>query len=222
VCTSAHMLQDHPTGLWIEEAATPYYMFKKAGYSVILASPKGGPIPIDSQSVMGPFFTQAAKDFMHDREGIHVLSHSEKLSEIDMDSVDALYVTGGHGACADLVDDPALRSAIEKLYANDKIVAADCHGPVCLAGCKKPDGTPLVAGKIVTAFTNTEEAEVMLSNKVPFLLEDRFKEQGATFERGMDWSSNVRVDGKLVTGQNPQSSEECAQAVINLLSGNAM
>jgi putative intracellular protease/amidase len=212
------MLKDHPTGLWLEEAASPYYIFKKAGHEVVLASPKGGPIPIDQQSVSTPFFTDEAKEFLHDGAAIGALSHSVPLADIDFSTVGAIFVAGGHGAPADLVDNAELKQGIETLYAADKVVAAVCHGPVCLAQCTKPDGTPLVAGKTVTAFSNTEETEVQLTSYMPFLLEDKFQEQGGHYEKGMDWTSNVRVDGKLVTGQNPQSSQEAAEEVVKLLS----
>lgn len=129
----------------------------------------------------------------------------------------AIYLTGGHGTCIDFIDSKALKAAVETVYANDKIVAADCHGPVGLAGCNKPDGTPLVAGKVVTGFTNSEEDAVQLTEKVPFLIETKFIEQGAKYEKGDDWAPKVCVDGKLVTGQNPASSEACAKEVCKLL-----
>jgi putative intracellular protease/amidase len=198
-CTSANELKGHPTGLWIEECASPYYLFQEKGYEVVLASPAGGAIPIDAAS-MGAF------------------SHSVKLSAIDWTTVDAIYLTGGHGTCADFVTDLNLKQGVETLFAANKVVGAACHGPVGLAQCVKPDGTPLVAGKTVTGFADSEEEAVQLTGIVPFLLEKRFKEQGAKYEKGPDWNSKVCVDGNLVTGQNPQSSEACAQAVITILS----
>ena len=126
-------------------------------------------------------------------------------------------MAGGHGTCVDYIDNPALKAAIETLFASGKVVAADCHGPLCLVDCVKPDGSPLVKDKAVTGFSDSEENAVQLDKLVPFLLETRFKEQGAKYEKTDDWNVHVCVDGKLVTGQNPQSSEECAKAVINLL-----
>jgi putative intracellular protease/amidase len=217
-CTSAHELKGHPTGLWIEECATPYYLFQAKGYEVVLASPLGGAIPIDASSMAEGFFTDAAKKFLHDPVAMGAFSHSVKLSSIDWSAVDAIYLTGGHGTCTDFVSDVDLKLGVETLYAANKVVAADCHGPVGLAQCVKPDGTPLVAGKTVTGFADSEEAAVQLVSIVPFLLESRFKEQGANYEKGDDWNSKVCVDGKLVTGQNPQSSDACAAAVVKLLS----
>ena len=218
VCTSAPELKvGHPTGLWLEEAATPYYMFLEKGFEVVIASPKGGPVPIDSSSMKGDFFTDATKKFMHDPEAIDQLCHSVTLESIDFSAVDAIYLTGGHGPCVDFVDQPVLKKATETMYAANKVVAADCHGPVGLVDCCKPDGTPLVAGKAVTCFADSEEEAVQLAATVPYLLESKFKEQGAKYEKADDWHPNVVVDGKLVTGQNPQSSVACAAEVIKLL-----
>jgi putative intracellular protease/amidase len=217
-CTSANELKGHPTGLWIEECASPYYLFQEKGYEVVLASPAGGAIPIDAASMAEGFFTDAAKKFLHDATAMGAFSHSVKLSAIDWTTVDAIYLTGGHGTCADFVTDLNLKQGVETLFAANKVVGAACHGPVGLAQCVKPDGTPLVAGKTVTGFADSEEETVQLTGIVPFLLEKRFKEQGAKYEKGPDWNSKVCVDGNLVTGQNPQSSEACAQAVITILS----
>jgi putative intracellular protease/amidase len=219
VCTSAGELQGHPTGLWLEELATPYYLFLEQGYTIVVASPAGGAVPIDKNSLGDGFFTNAAKQFLHDAEAINHLSHTVILSSIDFTSglVDALYLTGGHGTCVDFVNNPILQTAIESMYAAGHVVAADCHGPIGLAECNKADGTPLVAGLVVTGFSDTEEDAVQLTSVVPFLIETRFKELGAKYEKSNDWNPKVCIDGMLVTGQNPQSSEDCAKAVISLL-----
>lgn len=219
VSTSATILKGHDTGLWIEELATPYYLFKKAGYEVTVSSPAGGAIPIDKNSMADGFFTDEAQKFMHDAEAVGQLSHSTKLDSIDFSSgIDAIFLCGGHGTCVDFVANSALKSAIETLYAADKIVSAVCHGPNGLPQCNKPDGTPLVKDKVVAGFSDAEEIAVGLHDKVPFMLEAKLKELGAKYERADDWNSKVCVDGNLVTGQNPQSSEACAAAVISALS----
>lgn len=219
VATSANELKGHPTGLWIEELASPYYQFKKAGYDVVLASPTGGAVPIDAASLADGFFTDDAKKFMHDAEGVGQLGHSVKIDTIDFSAgVDAIFLCGGHGTCADFHENLALKNAIETLHAAGRVVAAVCHGPMGLPQCTKPDGTPLVQGKAVTGFTNSEEEAVKLQGLVPFLLESKLKEKGGKYESGDDWTSKVCVDGTLVTGQNPQSSEACAAAVISVLS----
>ena len=201
--------------------ASAYYLFESAGYEITIASPKGGPVPIDAGSLGEGFFTDSAKKFMHDSTAIGKLSHSTPLSDIkfeDDDVADAIFMTGGHGTCVDFVNNATLKKAIEIMYEAKKVVAAVCHGPVCLSDCTKADGSPLVEGLTVTGFSNTEEDAVQLSSLVPFLLETKFKDLGATYERGDDWNSKVCVDGNLVTGQNPQSTEECAEAVIKILS----
>lgn len=210
-------MQGHKTGVWIEEAAVPYYLFREKKFQVILASIKGGEIPIDAASMTGDAFVADAKKFMEDEEAKKKLENSVPLADIDFSTVDAIYLAGGHGTCVDFVADGYLKQAVEQLYAANKIVAADCHGPIGLVQCLKPDKTHLVAGKTVTGFTNSEEDAVSLTSKVPFLIETKFKEQGAKFEAGDDWKSNICIDGNLYTGQNPASSEELAKAVAKAL-----
>ncbi|KAI2498418.1 ThiJ/PfpI family-like [Fragilaria crotonensis] len=215
--TSASELKGHKTGVWLEELAVPYYLFRAKGYQVLVASIKGGEIPIDGASLQGDFYVEAAKKFINDEQAMEKLNNSIPVADIDFKTVDAIYLTGGHGTCVDYITSPDLKNAIELLYANDKVVAADCHGPIGLANCVKPDGTPLVAGKTVTGFSDSEEDAVQLTELVPFLIEAKFKEQGANYEKADDWNPKVCVDGKLVTGQNPQSSDLCAKAVVKLL-----
>ena len=215
--TSSPVFTGGPTGLWLEELAAPYYAFTEAGFEIVVASVLGGPIPIDAGSMGEGFFTDAAKKFMHDAAAVGALCHSVKLDEKMAADADAIYLTGGHGTCADFVGNPVLKAVIESMFAAGKVVAADCHGPIGLVECVKPDGSPLVAGLAVTAFSDSEEGAVGLTEKVPFLLESKFKELGGEYQAGADWNSNVAVAGKLVTGQNPQSSEACAAAVVKLL-----
>jgi len=219
VSTSAADLEGHPTGLWIEELAAPYYIFKNAGFDVVIASPQGGPVPIDAGSMAEGFFTDEAKKFMHDGAAFGALSHSIQLSTIDFsaDNIKAVFICGGHGVEVDFVDNQAMKAAIEKMYAAGRVVAAVCHGPVCLAQCNKPDGEPLVKGLETTGFSNSEENAVGLASKCKWLIEDKFKELGATYSAGDDWGSNVKIAGNLITGQNPQSSVACAEAVLTKL-----
>jgi putative intracellular protease/amidase len=136
---------------------------------------------------------------------------------VDAASLDCLYLAGGHGCCSDFVSEATLKTAVEAVYAAGKIVAADCHGPIGLAQCVKPDGTPLVAGLAVTGFSDSEEGVVQQTGNVPFLIEAKFKEQGGLYESAADWNSKVCVAGNLITGQNPQSSDACAEAVVAAL-----
>jgi putative intracellular protease/amidase len=218
VCTSASELNGHKTGVWVEECAVPYYLFREKGFQVVLASIQGGEIPIDQASLAGDAYVAAAKRLMEDdADALGKLQNSIALSDIDFSTVDAIYLAGGHGTCVDFVADLNLKQAVETVYGSDKIVAADCHGPIGLAQCLKPDKSPLVAGKTVTGFTNAEEDAVGLTSKVPFLIETKFIELGATFKAGDDWKPNICIDGNLFTGQNPASSEELAKAVAKAL-----
>lgn len=185
---------------------------------ITIASPAGGPIPLDENSLKGGFLTEAAKKFLLDAAAMGQLCHSVKLDTIDFGGVDAIFLSAGHGVCADYVDCPPLKAAIEGLYAANKPVAAVCHAPVGLVQCKLPDGTPLVKGKKVTGFSDTEEDAVGLSAIVPFMTEARLKELGASYEKADDWHSKVCVDGNLITGQNPQSSEAGAMEVVKMIS----
>ena len=146
------------------------------------------------------------------------LSHSKKLSEVDLSTVDAMFIAGGHGVC---VDGPAMKVAIETVYNAGKVVAADCHGPYALVGCNKADGTPLVAGLKVTGFTNVEEEQAGATAWVEAnskFIETEFKALGGLFEHADPWNSHVVEDGNLVTCQNPQSADAGAQKVIEILS----
>jgi len=223
-CTSGAFLGSHPTGLWMEELAAPYYKLKDAGFTVILASTKGGPVPIDGASMGEGFFTDAARKFMSDGTAIGELSHTLAIGTVDLGAVSALLMPGGHGTAVDFPEDADLKKAIETMYGAGKVVATVCHGPICLAQCKKPDGSPLVAGLSICGFTNTEEAAVGLTSAVPFLIEDKLQELGGKWERADDWNSKVTVDSSaatLICGQNPQSSEGVADAIIEVLKGQA-
>lgn len=225
VATSASDLKGHKTGCWLEELAVPYTLFQKKGYQVVLASPAGGEIPLDAASLSGDFFTPVCQAFMQEEETAQRLTKSQPLSAIDFKTVDAIYLTGGHGTCVDFIQNETLKNAIETVYAAGKVVAADCHGVIALTDCtiiggdnNKKDQTPLVKDKNVTGFANSEEDAVKLSDKVPFMLEDKLKELGAHYTKAdADWGPHVVVDGKLITGQNPGSSELCAQKTVELL-----
>lgn len=224
VNTSAGEFTGGPTGVWLEECATPYYIFKDAGFEVEMANPAGGCSPIDAASLGEGFFTDAAKKFMHDPAAFGMFCHQKKLADIvtlwnigapnGLMSYDCIYLSGGHGTCTDFVDNKTLKAAIEGMLKAGKIVAADCHGPIALAQCVTPTGEPLIKDRVVTGFNNSEEAAVQQTENVPFLIETKFIELGAKYEKGGDWTSKTCVDGNLITGQNPQSSESCAKAVV--------
>jgi putative intracellular protease/amidase len=207
------------TGFWLEELAAPYYILKDAGLDITLASPKGGQPPLDPKSDDPASQTEAMRRFKGDKAAQAALARTVKLSDVSPDDYDAVFYPGGHGPLWDLSEDRDSIKLIEVLYAAGKPVAAVCHGPAALRGAKAPDGSPLVRGKSVTGFTNTEEAAVKLTDVVPFLVEDMLKEKGGKFSRAADWQPHAVTDGNLITGQNPTSSESTARALVGQLAG---
>ena len=205
------------TGFWLEEFATPYYSFLEAGADVTLASPKGGKPPVDPSSTEEEHQTQATRRFHDDETAKRQLDHTYKLSEIDPDEFDAVFYPGGHGPLWDLADHPHSIELIRSMVESGKPVGAVCHAPAALTEVKDSDGGYIVSGKRVTAFTNTEEEAVDLTDVVPFLVESRLKQRGGQFRRSEDQAPHVEVDGLIVTGQNPASSAPAAEAMIELL-----
>lgn len=205
------------TGFWLEEFAAPYYVFKDAGADVVLASPRGGQPPLDPKSDAPDAQTAATKRFRDDAEASKALASTHRLEDVVDDDFDAIFYPGGHGPLWDLAEDQESIGLIESMYAGGKPVAAVCHAPAVFRHTKGPDGDPLVKGKSVTGFTNTEEAAVGLSGVVPFLVEDMLRENGGRYSKKDDWQPHAITDGHLVTGQNPASSEAAARAVLALL-----
>lgn len=209
----------HPTGVWAEELAVPYYAFTDAGCHVDLASPEGGPVPFDPRSLEtadGPL-PAAVERLQADEALREKIRQSWRAAAIDMHVFDALFVPGGHGAMWDLATDPAVAHLVETAFASGRIVAALCHGPAALVSAKGPDGRFLLEGKHVNSFTDAEEDELGLGDTVPFLLENRLRELGAFFEGGPNWQPYAVRDANLITGQNPQSSALVAQQVLDAL-----
>jgi len=207
------------TGFWIEEFAAPYYVLADAGVETDLASPKGGQPPIDPKSEQPDFQTDATHRFDKDEELKNKLAHTHKLSELNAANYDAVFYPGGHGPLWDLANDADSIKLIETFYNDKKPLALVCHAPGVLIKTKKADGTPLVEGKEVTGFSNTEEEAVKLTNVVPFLVEDELKKLGGKYSKGADWGSYVLKDGLLITGQNPGSSAEAARELLKMLKG---
>lgn len=205
------------TGFWLEEFAAPYYVFKDAGVTITLASPKGGQPPLDPKSAEKDFQTPATERFNSDSEAQAALAHTVPLKTVSADEYDAIFYPGGHGPLWDLAEDPDSIALVETMHAKGKPVAAVCHAPGVLRHARAADGTPLVQGKAVTGFSNTEEAAVGLTEVVPFLVEDELRKAGGTYSKGADWQPHVISAGNLITGQNPASSEPAAQAVLKLL-----
>ncbi len=220
VLTSHNVLGNtgKPTGFWLEEFTAPYYAFTDAGVEVTVASVKGGQPPIDPKSDEPDNQTDSMERFKKDSATQKVLAHTVKLSEVTSEGYDAVFYPGGHGPMWDLVDDKKSIALIEEFYNAGKPVAAVCHAPGVLKNVTY-QGQPIVKGKRVTGFANSEEEAVHLTKVVPFLVEDELKRLGGIYEKGPDWAVYTIVDGRLVTGQNPASSGPAARELIKLLKG---
>lgn len=205
------------TGFWIEEFAAPYYTMADAGVDITIASPKGGQPPIDPKSDEPENQTPATERFHADAALKEKLSQSIVLSTVKESDYDAVFYPGGHGPLWDLANDSDSISLIETFHKNKKPVALVCHAPGALIHVKDENGDPLVKGKDVTGFSNTEEDAVQLTDVVSFLLEDEMVKLGANYSKGADWGSYVKKDGLLITGQNPGSSEETAKLLLKTL-----
>lgn len=202
------------TGFWLEEFAAPYYVFKDAGAKLMLASPLGGQPPVDPKSDDAASQTVATRRFKADGAAQAALAATVQLSTLKPADFDAVFYPGGHGPLWDLAEDAASIALVDAMIAAGKPVAAVCHAPGVLRHARAPGGQPLVQGKNVTGFTNTEEAAAGLTEVVPFLVEDMLAERGAHFTKAADWHPHVVVDGLLITGQNPASSEPAAKALL--------
>lgn len=203
---------DHPTGIWFEEFSVPYNLFRKESFDVTVASPKGGQAPVDPGSLDDVEMTGENK------AACAVLEKTLRLdSDFKAEDYDAVFFPGGHGTMFDLPENPDVQRLVRALDQAGKVLAAVCHGPCCFVNAVRESGSLFVTGREMTAFTDDEEKEVSLDDKMPFLLESRLRELGANFKKEDNWSDHTVVDGNLVTGQNPQSSKSAALAVIKLL-----
>ena len=205
------------TGFWLEELAAPYYVFKDAGAEIVLASPQGGRPPLDPKSNEPGSQTELTHRFEADPAAMAQLAATVRLDSVSQADFDTVFYPGGHGPLWDLAEDRDSIALIESFLAADKPVALVCHAPGVLRHVRTPAGRPLVEGKQVTGFTNSEEAAVGLTDVVPFLVEDELKAKGGNFSRGEDWASYVLRDGLLITGQNPGSSAETATVLLGAL-----
>jgi len=202
------------TGFWLEEFATPYYLFKDAGSAVTLASPLGGQPPLDPKSDEAKAQTDATRRFKTDIAAQAALASTVKLSSLQAANFDAVFYPGGHGPLWDLAEDASSIALINEMIAAGKPVAAVCHAPGVLRHAKAQDGRELVRGRNVAGFTNSEEEASGLTDVVPFLVEDMLKQQGGDYSKAADFQPHVVIDGVLITGQNPASSEPAAKALL--------
>ncbi|MHA4810763.1 type 1 glutamine amidotransferase domain-containing protein [Flavitalea flava] len=208
---------DKKTGTWIEEFATPYYRLADEGVEITIASPKGGLAPIDPKSTLPAYSTPSVKRFFEDQATKNKMGHTVKLELVSAADYDAVFYPGGHGPMWDLPTDPVSISLIQTFYQQGKPTAFVCHGPAALENVTGANGDPLVKGKKVTGYTNTEETTGQTTDMVPFFLEDMLKSKGGVYERGKDWEGFAVADGQLITGQNPASAALVAEKVITAL-----
>ena len=202
------------TGFWLEELAAPYYAFKDAGAEIVLASPKGGQPPLDPKSNEPANQTEMTRRFELDSQATAQLATTVRLDSVSQADFDTVFYPGGHGPLWDLAEDKNSITLIESFIAAGKPVALVCHAPGVLRHVRTPDGEPLVKGKKVTGFTNSEEAAVGLTDIVPFLVEDELKAKGGIYSKIEDWASYIVSDGLLITGQNPASSAAAAALLL--------
>lgn len=205
------------TGFWLEEFASPYYVFIDQSFEVTLASPQGGQPPLDPKSEEPDFQTAATARFRKDDQAQQALANTLRLDSINPDDYDAIFYPGGHGPLWDLAEDKHSISLIEDFYRKGKPLGLVCHAPGVLRHAKNAEKGPLVKGKKVTGFSNTEEEAVQLTKVVPFLVEDMLQQNGGVYCKGDDWGSYAAEDGNLVTGQNPASSEAAALRIVAML-----
>ena len=219
VLTSHDQLGDtgKKTGFWLEEFASPYYHLKDAGVQVTLASPCGGQPPLDPKSYEPDFQTDDTRRFDDDQAAQNELANTAKLAEMKVEDFDAVFYPGGHGPLWDLHNDNDSIALIEGFITAGKPVATVCHAPAVLLKAKDQNGDPLVKGKKVTGFSNSEEAAVELTDVVPYLLEDQLVSMGGVYQKVEDWNSLAVVDGLIITGQNPGSSAAVAEALVKAI-----
>ena len=199
------------TGVWLEEFAVPYLVFRDTGYELTTASPLGGLSPVDEGSM-------SCSNPEEWDECIKILRNTTRLSEVNYRDYDAIFLPGGHGPMFDLANDLLLKEIVEYFYNSDKIVCAVCHGPAGLVLAEDKNGVSILKDKKVTCFTNKEEHIVKRDEAVPFLLETKIRDLGAKFEEASPWSEHVCSDSNLITGQNPKSALLLAEKVIKSLS----
>ncbi|MFD2922833.1 type 1 glutamine amidotransferase domain-containing protein [Halobacillus naozhouensis] len=195
------------TGLWLQEFVEPATECKQAGFEVTGTSLKGGRIPIDPNS----YSNELPRVWDGVMEPIH---NTDKLENIDLTDYAGIFFTGGHGTMFDFPNQNVIQSALQHFIEHDKVIGAICHGPAAFVGMKDANGDSFVKGKTITGFTNKEEEKAGLTDKMPFLLQDKLIAEGAEFQASESYKEHVEVDGKLVTGQNSQSSLATAEAFI--------
>jgi putative intracellular protease/amidase len=204
------------TGLWLGELTHFWDVAEQAGFSMDIASPSGGNVPLDPESLSHSVLAELGTDKRYeDRKYMDLLENTKKLSDVKVDDYDAIYLTGGHGTMFDFPTSKALQDLIAKFYESDKVVSTVCHGATGLLNVKLSNGENLIKGKEITGFSWPEEVMAKRDQAVPFNLEEELKKRGAKYHTAMlPFASYVREDGRLITGQNPASAKAVGEAVV--------
>ncbi|MBH0229731.1 type 1 glutamine amidotransferase domain-containing protein [Halobacillus yeomjeoni] len=202
--------EDHKTGLWLEEYAVPYNAFKEQGYDVKVTSIQGGEVPLDPNSI-------PEEEKPEWKEAQELLKDTPQLSKEDAEGFDGIFLPGGHGTMFDFPQNETLQYVLQKHAEQNNVIGSVCHGPSGLVNATYEDGTPLVKGKKVAGFTDSEEIGMGLEEQMPFMLETELRNKGAEFSKGEDWSVHAVRDGNMITGQNPMSSESAAEKMVAAL-----
>lgn len=204
-----------PTGFYLGEVTHPMAVLEAAGITVELASIQGGEPPVDGLDLKD----ETNARYWNDSKFRDAIRSTPTLASVDPQRYSAILFAGGHGAAWDFPDSPAVQQQARAVWEQGGIVAAVCHGPTALVNVKLSDGSYLVAGRNVAAFTDDEERAVKLDTVVPFLLATTLTQRGAIHHPAPNWTAKVVVDGRLVTGQNPQSAHGVGEAVRDLVLG---
>ena len=209
---------DEPTGLWLSELTHAWDHFEEQAYEQVVVSPKGGLSPLEPRALKWPLLDASAKAWLNDPQRMTLLSHTKRPDEIDPTLFDAIYFTGGHAVMWDFPDDPGLQALTRAIWQQGGIVASVCHGYCGLLNVTLSDGASLVAGKDVTGFAWSEEVVAGVARKVPYNAEAEMKKRGAHYKKALlPFLPYARVDGRLVTGQNPFSAKLTAEKIVGAL-----
>lgn len=206
------------TGFHWEEMTTPYYKLQDAGINVEIASIKGGNPPFDPSSLNDEESArpESVKRFLTDEAAMKKLNNSMELVNINVQNFEGVYFPGGHGTMWDLPNNKHVGDIASEFFVNEKIVASVCHGAAIFANpnALKVNGEPIVNGKKINCFTNSEECAVEKEDIVPFMLETKLEELGAGIHKGENWAGFSIQDGNLITGQNPNACDGLADKII--------
>ena len=218
ITTSHKLIGDttEKTGVWLEELADPYFIFKDIGAKLSIASPKGGAVPIDPKSQSIIVATRNTKRFLNDPEAMEFTSNSMMLEEVKADDFDLLFIAGGRGALWDFPGNKTLKQLMESFCRSEKPIGAVSQGVASLISLQTEKGNDLLKGMLVTGISNMEEKSGGDTLVLPFLLEDRLISMGAFYNKGVDFVGYIVADGKIITGQNPDSAAEVARRIVFL------